>query len=137
MNFDPDIQNGNTGSRTMQGQIILKKQKGWPGLKREKHPCWKGGRLIDTDGYIRIYAADHFVIRKGGYHLEHRLVMERYLNRPLEKNECVHHKNHNRQDNRLENLEIIDRRLHSMHHRKLDAYRFKRDSKGRYVDLSY
>lgn len=44
--------------------------------------------------------------RKFGNKFEHRLVMESYLGRLLTKVENVHHVNGDRQDNRLENLEL-------------------------------
>ena len=47
---------------------------------------------------------DGYVIFKRKY--QHRTIMENYIGRKLNKNENVHHINGNRDDNRIENLEL-------------------------------
>lgn len=76
----------------------------------EGHPNWKGGRTTDKDGYVLIYMPDHPRARRLGrreprYVLEHILVMEEKLGRPLRPGEVVHHINSVRDDNRPENLQ--------------------------------
>ena len=66
---------------------------------------WKGGKSID-DGYVRLLKPEHNRANKRGYVYEHLVVMENYLNRPLDKHETVHHLNGDRADNRIENLEL-------------------------------
>lgn len=74
---------------------------------REKNGMWKGGRISNGFGYVSILMPDHPCAKKSGYIAEHRIVMEKYIGRFLEKNEIVHHKNGKRHDNRISNLQLL------------------------------
>ena len=67
-------------------------------------------KIIDDQGYVLLPIKDHPNSRKGGHNggrvSEHRYVMSQYLGRPLFDNENVHHKNGDKTDNRIENLEL-------------------------------
>lgn len=73
-----------------------------------KHSAsWKGGKRKTAQGYIAIYCPEHpSAWPKTNCVFEHRLVMEEHIGRCLENDEEIHHKNGNRSDNRIENLEL-------------------------------
>src|SRR3990167_5843056 len=59
-------------------------------------------------GYLKIkIGKEHLSADKKGWVLHHRYMMEQHLGRKLLKTEHIHHRNGNRADNRIENLELI------------------------------
>lgn len=76
--------------------------------KGPKAPFWRGGRYKDNhSGYVWVHNPEHPLCNKKGYVLEHRLVMEKFIGRNLKSNEIIHHRNKIKDDNKIENLEII------------------------------
>lgn len=74
-----------------------------------KNPAWKGGSYIEPEkGYRMIRMPEHPRARTNGYVLEHILVAETMLGRALLPDEEVHHIDHNRTNNKPENLKIYD-----------------------------
>ena len=100
------MQGGNKTS-FRKGHLPWNTNKKRPEFSGEKHYAWKGGKKRHSMGYILIYNPQHPFKNVGKYVFEHRLVMEKYLGRYLKSEEQIHHRNSIRNDNRLENLEIV------------------------------
>lgn len=79
---------------------------------------WNIEKIVNKGDYNWCVVRGHPKATKyGSYVYHHRIVMENYIGRILRTNEVVHHKNENKKDNRIENLELMDVREHSRIHR--------------------
>ena len=77
-----------------------------------------GHKKQRADGYTAIYLPTHEKSTKDGYIMEHILVMEKHIGRHLKDDEVVHHKNKIRNDNRIENLQLMTFKEHASFHMK-------------------
>lgn len=77
---------------------------------------WKIEKIVSKGDYNYAIVREHPRANERGYVLHHRIVMENHLGRLLNRNEIVHHKNHDRKDNRIENLEVMDAKQHNTLH---------------------
>lgn len=86
---------------------------------------WKIEKIVRKGDYNYALVQGHPNSTEYGYVLEHRIIVENHLDRLLNSNEVVHHKNHNKLDNRIENLEIMcvgeHERLHRLRYGRLWA----------------
>lgn len=78
--------------------------------------CWKIERVVSKGDYDYAVAKDHPNATKHGYVLMHRIVVENHLGRLLNPEELVHHVNHKKKDNRIENLEVLTSKQHMRLH---------------------
>ena len=94
---------------TTPGGIGYRKRNGIP-LHAPRKKNKNGDGCIDYSGYKTICVKGHpNCMDNRGRIREHVYVMSQHLGRPLRKGETVHHKNGNKIDNCIENLELWDR----------------------------
>jgi hypothetical protein len=86
------------------------------------HSQKDGGKNLKTGktfhkGYVQIWKPDH-PYQMSGRVLEHRVVIEQKIGRYLRPDEQVHHINHIKNDNRIENLMVVSHKEHRKMHLK-------------------
>jgi hypothetical protein len=75
----------------------------------------KRDRKVSKEGYVLIKVPEHPKSFRGWYY-EHRLVIEKEINRIMGEWETIHHINKDKQDNRLINLFLCSRSEHNKAH---------------------
>ena len=64
----------------------------------------------------------------------HRIRMERKLGRRLRRTELVHHRNHNRRDDRGVNLQVVTAKQHSVLHHIAERFSGEHSPKAKLTD---
>lgn len=78
------------------------------------NPNFKGRTY--RGGYIFIYKPNHLFSSNRGYIPEHRYIMEQFLGFTFLPCQDVHHINSIKDDNRIENLEVVCHHKHAINH---------------------
>lgn len=81
------------------------------------HPRWNDERMLSEHGYVKVRVGkEHPLGDANGYAYEHLLVWVSAGNEMPDAEHILHHKNETKTDNRLSNLEILDRTEHAFEH---------------------
>ena len=86
-----------------------------------------------SKGYVFIYEPLHPKANNAGYVREHVLIMEKYLGRYLNEDEVVHHRDFNRSNNKLSNLQLMTRSTHTALHSQILVTQFGKHFKSERV----
>lgn len=73
-------------------------------------------KTVKKGDYVYAVVPDHPKSTKDGYVLLHRVIVENYIGRLLKSNEVVHHKDGNKHNNSIDNLEVMDSKAHNKMH---------------------
>ena len=85
------------------------------------------GVSLKPSGYLEV------TVGENKFRLLHVVIMEKIIGRRLYSNECVHHKDGNKLNNDVCNLELMTKSEHSRLHGKENYKKRKIDKKGRFV----
>ena len=104
-----------TGSSTGKGVRFCSKRCESLGKFKRGLDRWHNDKplRVNRQGYVYAWQPDHPDAHSNGWILEHRLVAAQKLGRSLRADEQVHHVNGDKQDNRPENLSVLDPSAHT------------------------
>lgn len=83
-----------------------------------RHPAWKGGKTKTTYGYLLVRCPEH-PKAINGYIQESHFVWEQHNHRRVPDDHIIHHKDGDRTNNKIENLELTTQHDHALLHHKI------------------
>jgi len=85
------------------------------------NPRWKGGQRINGYGYVMLYVPDHPRAQSNGYVLEHVVIAEKVLGKPLPAKSRIHHHDENKRNNHNNLVLCEDDAYHFLLHKRMRA----------------
>lgn len=102
--------------------------------KGESHYRWNNGRMLSSQGYVKVRVGrGHPLADPNGYAYEHLLVWSKAGRQLPEDGQILHHRNEDKSDNRLSNLELLTRREHAAEHNRMISDTAVREIRIRYA----
>lgn len=111
------------------------------GIKRNITPKWKA-KIAETKARLSLENSDKIILKSNGYYeyargenkgkRVHRVIMEKHLGRKLNRNEVVHHIDHNKLNNDISNLQLMDLNEHLKLHAHQNILKRERLTNGRF-----
>jgi len=80
------------------------------------NPAWKGGKFVDSDGYVRLWYPEHHRADNNGYVYEHIVRAEVAFGVKVTPEFHVHHKDGVKSNNEPDNLEVLPAADHHRSH---------------------
>ena len=98
--------------------------------KASSHYRWNDGKMLSEHGYVRVRVGrDHPLADPNGYAYEHLIVWCSAGRPKPSKGELLHHKDDDKTNNQLSNLEVLTRAEHNRLHNATKT----RGSDGRFI----
>lgn len=107
-------------------------------VRGKDHPRWNDARLLSSQGYVLLRVGKgHLLADPNGYAYEHLVVWMSAGKPAPADDEILHHRNEDKTDNRIRNLELLKRGDHNRLHneqRERDSFERFKKAAGRLLD---
>lgn len=100
----------------------------------KEHYRWNDDRMLSKHGYVKVrVGVENPLADSNGYAYEHLLVWCAAGRVKPDKNQILHHRNENKTDNRLSNLELLTRGEHATEHNRMVSDSVVREIRVRFA----